>query len=64
MNDSAAVLLIDDDPGFTTQTIPVLVCSALRDEERIWEEGADFCLAKPVMYADFLAILASVGLPT
>lgn len=46
-----------------TRAIPLVLCSALVDQERAWREGAIVCLAKPVMYDDFLAALASVGVP-
>lgn len=46
-----------------TRTIPLVLCSALVDQERAWREGAVACLAKPVMYDDFLAALASAGVP-
>lgn len=46
-----------------TRTIPLVLCSALVDQERAWDEGAVACLAKPVMYNDFLAALVSAGLP-
>jgi len=46
-----------------TRAIPLVICSALVDQERAWREGALVCLAKPVMYDDFLAALASAGLP-
>jgi CheY-like chemotaxis protein len=44
-----------------TRAIPLVLCSALIDQERAWREGAIACLAKPVMYDDFLAALALVG---
>lgn len=44
-----------------TQAIPLAVCSTLLDHERAWDEGADYCLPKPVMYDDFLAMLAKTG---
>jgi CheY-like chemotaxis protein len=46
-----------------TRAIPLVLCSALVDQERAWREGAIACLAKPVMYDDFLAALASAGVP-
>ena len=44
-----------------TRAIPLVLCSALVDQERAWHEGASACLAKPVMYDDFLAALVSAG---
>jgi CheY-like chemotaxis protein len=46
-----------------TRGIPLVLCSVLIDQERAWREGAVACLARPVMYDDFLAALVSVGLP-
>lgn len=43
-----------------TQAIPLAICSALLERERIGEEGA-YCLPKPVMYDDFLALLVQTG---
>jgi CheY-like chemotaxis protein len=42
-----------------TSTIPVVVCSASEVAARGWEEYADGCLLKPVMYEDFMAALAA-----
>ena len=42
-----------------TSTIPVFVCSASEVATRGWEEYADGCLLKPVMYEDFMAALAA-----
>ena len=41
--------------------IPVAVCSAITDEARAWEEGVDYWLAHPVLYDDYLAVLAATG---
>jgi DNA-binding response OmpR family regulator len=41
-----------------THDIPIVICSAVVDGVRIWEEGADYFLGKPVMYDDFVATLA------
>jgi hypothetical protein len=38
-----------------------VICSALADGIRIWEEGADYYLGKPVMYDDFVAMLINAG---
>jgi CheY-like chemotaxis protein len=45
------------DPG--TSTIPVFICSASEVATRGWEDYADGCLLKPVMYEDFMAALAA-----
>ena len=42
-----------------TSTIPVFICSASEVATRGWEEYADGCLLKPVMYEDFMAALAA-----
>ena len=41
--------------------IPVIVFSSIRDEERARSAGANGCLWKPIMYADFQAVLFDVG---
>jgi two-component system, chemotaxis family, chemotaxis protein CheY len=41
--------------------IPVIVFSSIRDEERARSAGANSCLWKPIMYADFQAALWDVG---
>jgi CheY-like chemotaxis protein len=43
-----------------TSTIPVFICSASEVATRGWEDRADGCLLKPVMYEDFLAVLNQV----
>jgi two-component system, OmpR family, response regulator len=45
-----------------TQHIPIAVCSGQHEQAQAWEDGADFWLPKPVMYTDFLAVLATLGL--
>jgi CheY-like chemotaxis protein len=40
---------------------PVIVFSSIRDEERALSAGANGCLWKPIMYADFQAALLDVG---
>ena len=40
--------------------IPVFICSASEVATRGWEDLADGCLLKPVMYEDFLAVLTQV----
>ncbi len=42
-----------------TGKIPVFVCSASEVATRGWEEYADGCLLKPVMYEDFMTALAT-----
>ena len=42
-----------------TSTIPVFICSASEVATRGWEDYADGCLLKPVMYEDFIAALAA-----
>jgi len=42
-----------------TCKVPVFICSASEVATRGWEERADGCLLKPVMYEDFLAALAA-----
>lgn len=43
-----------------TDAIPIVVCSTVVDPERAWNEGADY-LPKPVMYNDFVQMLAKAG---
>jgi len=43
-----------------TRDIPVVLCSALDEEARGLEAGADGYLHKPVLYRDFLAMLEEV----
>jgi DNA-binding response OmpR family regulator len=45
-----------------THDIPIVICSAVVDGIRIWEEGADYFLGKPVMYDDFVATLTKAGI--
>lgn len=45
----------------STRAIPLAICSSVLDQARAWEEGADYCLPKPVMYSDFLAVLTRAG---
>jgi len=45
----------------TTRIIPIIICSALDIAAYAWEDEADGRLIKPVMYNDFLAALAEVG---
>lgn len=49
-----------DDPA--TQDIPVVLCSALSEEARSIEEGADGYLRKPVLYQDFIGALEDMGI--
>jgi CheY-like chemotaxis protein len=42
-----------------TRKIRAFVCSASEVATRGWEEYADGCLLKPVMYEDFMAVLAT-----
>jgi DNA-binding response OmpR family regulator len=42
--------------------IPITVYSSIPDEERAWGEGVDFCLWKPVMLEEFLAVLEAADL--
>jgi CheY-like chemotaxis protein len=44
----------------STRDIPVLICSALREEKRSIAKGADGYLQKPILYEDFLEALASM----
>jgi CheY-like chemotaxis protein len=46
----------------STCDIPVLICSALREEKRSMAKGADGYLQKPILYEDFLAALSSMHL--
>lgn len=43
-----------------TCKMPVFICSASEVATRGWEDHADGCLLKPVMYEDFVATLAQV----
>ena len=45
-----------------THDIPILICSAVVDGVRIWEEGADYFLGKPIMFDDFVATLTKAGI--
>jgi CheY-like chemotaxis protein len=44
----------------STRDIPVLICSALREEKRSIARGADGYLQKPILYEDFLEALSSM----
>lgn len=46
----------------STCDIPVLICSALREEKRSLTEGADGYLQKPILYENFLKALAHIGM--
>lgn len=46
-----------------TEHIPVILCTAVAEHGPGWDESADYCLPKPVMYGDFLAVLAKAGVP-
>jgi CheY-like chemotaxis protein len=46
----------------STSGIPVVLCSALSEEARGVEEGADGYLRKPVLYQDFMAALKDAGI--
>jgi CheY-like chemotaxis protein len=43
-----------------TRDIPVLICSALREERRSVARGADGYLQKPILYEDFLEALSNI----
>jgi len=43
-----------------TCKMPTFICSASEVATRGWEDQADGCLLKPVMYEDFVATLAQV----
>ena len=43
-----------------TCKMPVFICSASEVATRGWEDRADGCLLKPVMYEDFVAVLTQV----
>ena len=45
-----------------TRDIPVLICSALREEKRSLKEGADGYLQKPILYENFLRALSNMGM--
>ena len=40
---------------------PIVVCAGREEEERAWALGADYCLLKPVLFADFQRMLHAVG---
>jgi CheY-like chemotaxis protein len=44
-----------------TSKIRVFVCSASEVATRGWEEYADGCLLKPVMYEDFVSAVATIA---
>jgi CheY-like chemotaxis protein len=46
----------------STCDIPVLICSALREEKRSLTEGADGYLQKPILYENFLKALSLIGM--
>jgi CheY-like chemotaxis protein len=61
--DSHAVLAaLKADPA--TRAIPLYLCSASEAALGEWECQADGCLLKPVMYADFQAVLTTVSTRT
>lgn len=45
-----------------TRHIPVVLCSWLAQEDSSLAEGADVYLRKPILYEDFLAALAAIGI--
>ncbi len=69
-NPAAIILHVDqpDTPGWNTlralksdpefAKIPVIVCSWLDGETHSWEQGADYYLRMPILYADFETALA------
>lgn len=44
-----------------TRSIPLYLCSASEAVLHQWKQQADGCLLKPVMYEDFMAVLAQVS---
>ncbi len=54
----AAQALVDDLAAHET---PVLVCTAMADEARARELGADACLLHPLTFAHFAAALAAIA---
>lgn len=42
--------------------IPIILCAWADDAERSLDEGVALCLRKPILYADFRAALAEVGI--
>lgn len=46
-----------------THSIPVAICANAPDQVLAWDEGADFCLPKPLMYHQLVHVLADVGIP-
>lgn len=44
-----------------TRGVPLYLCSANEAVLHQWQHQADGCLLKPVMYEDFLAVLAQVS---
>ena len=46
--------------ALTNCDIPILVCSAIADEARARELGADYCMLHPLTYGGFTAALAAI----
>ena len=44
-----------------TQSIPIITCTWLDQQERCAQEGADAYLRMPILYADFRRALSQVG---
>ncbi len=47
--------------NLVTGRIPVFVCSSSEVAAQGWEEYAEGCLLKPIMYEDFVAALAAAS---
>ncbi len=62
--DSAFATIEELKSDANTLSIPAVVFSWMEDEELALERGADFFVRKPVMYADFLGALTTVGIST
>lgn len=55
-------VLVELKANQATSDIPVVLCSWQDEGERAVKKGADICLRKPILYEDFLAALADVGI--
>ena len=55
-------VLKDLQSNCSTSSIPVVVCSWQDEGKHGLEAGAKACLRKPILYDDFVNVLASIGI--